>query len=237
MSNIFKGINFFEIFPGLRKKSKLMILDFKQINNNLPDYQNIEKFFIKSQKKRLNPRLAQYRQKFNDIFLRKSGASYLIGRFGEDRIEMLRHGDLAKEKFTIHLGIDIFCKNLELVYCPYDGEIVRMGNSPGPEGYGHYVFIKHQIKKQTWYSFYGHLGKAKVKLGPIMKGQVIGKLGDWPENGGWSRHLHFEVLKKLPQGGPPDGYCQLSKFYIFKKNFLDPNLVLQLKLPNLKINN
>ena len=105
-----------ELMPKLFSSYELMVLDFSKISENLPEYKNIKSFFEKSYLAKINPRLPENRQAFNDFFLDKSGKHYLISQYREDRIEMLRGSNIEKEGRTIHLGIDIFSKNLGMPF-------------------------------------------------------------------------------------------------------------------------
>lgn len=226
-------MEFTEIIKGMRTNSEVMILDFNQIPKNIEDYKNIKLFFENSLKQGIDPKLPENREKFNDNFIQKSRKRFLIGRYLEDRKEMLKGSKIAEEGRTLHLGIDIFSADLENIYSPEDGEIVRTGLEPGPHSYGHYVIIKHMNKDKIWYSFFGHLSKNLPKLGKVSKGQKISRLGDWinNENGGWSRHVHYQILTNLPkENETPIGYTSKENLSINKNLFPDPNTVLQLKI-------
>ncbi len=199
----------FELLPELFTKSELMILDFNQIPSNLPEYKNIKLFFEKSRDAGNDPKLPENRQEFNNNFLDKTGKRYLISRYAEDRIEMLRGSKIAEEWRTIHLGIDIFSKNLEIVYAPCNGEIVATGFEEGGHSFGHYLILKPDLKLTKNYIFLGHLSKELLNIGSVTKGQKIADLGDYVngENGGWSRHLHVQLLADFPQNNLlPPGY-------------------------------
>ncbi|MEK6927398.1 MAG: peptidoglycan DD-metalloendopeptidase family protein [Nanoarchaeota archaeon] len=227
-------MEFAEIIKGMRKKSEIIFLDFNQIPQNIEDYKNIKLFFEECIKKGINPKLPENRQKFNNIFINKSGKKFLIGRYLEDRKEMLKGSKIAEDGRTYHLGIDIFSSDLEDIYSPEDGEIVRTGCEPGSHSYGNYIIIKHITKDKTWYSFLGHLSKDFPKLGKVSKGQKIARLGDWAnnENGGWSRHLHYQILTQLPkENETPIGYTSKENLNLNKNLFPDPNTTLL--LPNI----
>ena len=117
----------YELLPELFTQSELMILDFNQVSANMPEYKNIKVFFEKSRAHGMDARRPEQRQKFNNNFLQKAGKRYLISRYAEDRIEMLRGSKVAEEGRTIHLGIDIFSQNLEHVYAPCNADIVATG--------------------------------------------------------------------------------------------------------------
>ena len=214
----------FELMPELFSKSEIMILDFNQIPSDLPDYKNIKLFFDKSRASGKDPKAPENRQEFNNNFLNTAGLRYLISRYGEDRIEMLKGSKIAEEGRTIHLGIDIFSKNLEPVYAPCDGEIVMTGFEEGGHSFGHFIILKPDPKITENYIFLGHLSKNLPSKGPVKKGQKIANLGDYVdgENGGWSRHLHVQLLRDLPKDNIiPPGYS--SKENLTQKMLEYPN--------------
>ncbi len=63
----------------------------------------------------------------------------------------------------------------------------------------------------------------------MSKGEQIAKLGDFieGENGGWSRHLHYQILTDLPsQGTTPIGYSTELDLPSNKNKFPDPKDIL-----------
>lgn len=204
--------------------SQLMILDFGDIPSNTPPQANIQNFFKESQEKGYNPRLPEYRQRFNNSFLKYSQKRYLVSRYGEDRSAMLAGTQIADEGRTIHMGMDIFSRDLEAVYAPCKGEVLRTAYEAQDHGYGYYLVFKPD--EADVYFFFGHLSKNfEITTGRVEAGQHIATLGDFTnnENGGWSRHLHLQVTKELPpQGKTPDGYSTRANFASNSQKFPDP---------------
>ncbi len=221
---------FAEVLPDLRSRSEVLYLDFREIPPHYPPHKNIQLFFERCQQESIDPRLPEHRQRFNNDFLQRTGNRYLIGRYLEDRIEMLRGSSIAEEGRTLHLGIDLFSQNLEKVFSPSNGIIARVGCEPGPHGYGNYLIIEHQTNSQPWYSFFGHLAKHLPNPGRMVSpGDEIATLGDFidDENGGWSRHLHYQLLRELPpEGETPPGYASKQNVEGWQQRFPDPRLVL-----------
>jgi murein DD-endopeptidase MepM/ murein hydrolase activator NlpD len=136
---------------------------------------------------------------------------------------MLSDTPAGKIGRTIHLGMDIFSANLEPVYAPCAGKIVRSGYERGFGEYGNYLIL--QPKQADYYLFFGHLANNRLGIGPVDNGQVIGHLGDYEdnENGGWSRHLHIQILKQLPPTNEtPIGYSTMNDFVTNHNLFPDP---------------
>ena len=94
--------------------------------------------------------------------------------------------------------------------------------------------MKHQEEGICFYSLYGHLSVASAlerKPGErIHKGERIAVLGNYPENGNWTPHLHFQVMLSLidyQDDFPGVGYyCQINTF---KSICPDPNLLFDLQ--------
>lgn len=205
-------------------QSKLMILDFALIPRGLPTAENIQLFFETQSKAGVNPRLPEHRQVFNNRMLTETGARYLVSQYGEDRSAMLAGSSIADEGRTLHMGIDIFSRELETVYAPCDGTIVRASYEDQDHGYGHYIVFKPNNAEV--YFFMGHLSKKLPQLGAVKAGEAIATLGDFhdQENGGWTRHLHLQICTELPpEGQTPIGYSTKQAFAVNSLKFPNPS--------------
>jgi murein DD-endopeptidase MepM/ murein hydrolase activator NlpD len=192
--------------------SRVVILDFDQLTADVPADENIQLFFDRTINAGKNPRAPEARQLFNNKLLQKFNCRYLIGRYGEDRRAMLADTPAGKEGRTIHMAIDVFARDLEPVLAPCNGTIARSGYEAGFGEYGNYLVLRPE--NADYFIFFGHLSDDKLHEGTVTKGQQIARLGDHldNENGGWSRHLHLQVLKQLPiRGDTPDGYSSKKK--------------------------
>lgn len=203
-----------EPLEGLFEHSRWVTLDLIKITNEVPDDENIYRFFERLQTNGLEPRSAENRQAFNDSLLGKAGVRYLVSGYGEDRSEMLKGSEIAKQGRTIHLGVDIFCKELETIYTPCDGEIVEVGYESENHSFGNFVILKPDDASLP-YLFFGHLSNSSKPNGHVKAGDSIGSLGDYQdnENGGWSRHLHLQCFAQLPRN------AQERIGYLSKKDF------------------
>jgi hypothetical protein len=168
------------------------------------------------------------RQIYNEEVLKRSGRRYLIGKYLEDRSLLLTGEEhVARSGRFIHLGIDMFCKNLEEIHAPEDGVIAFRGCEPGPEGFGHYVITEHVSAGIKWWGMYAHLGHVRHNTGyKLEKGEVLAELGGFKDNGGWSRHLHFQLFSQEPDS--IIGYVAPDDVPEQRKINPDPNLVLKL---------
>lgn len=204
--------------------SKELILDFSKIPHSTPKLEDISIFFSESKSIGIDPKLPENRQNFNNRVLESSGFRYLVSGYLENRGSMIEGSEIMNEGRYLHLGIDIFSKNLETIYSPCDGRIVEIGLEPEDHSFGNYLIL--QPNDQTLpYIFFGHLDSSKKNLGPVKTGNVIAKTGDFlnSENGGWSRHLHLQMLRKKPKvGEAPPGYTSLDSLEESKVDYPDP---------------
>ena len=85
----------------------------------------------------------------------------------------------------------------------------------------------------VFYTLYGHLSKdslSNLKVGQTFtKGQQIGNIGNYPENGNWPPHLHFQIiLDMLGLSGDYPGVAYHDEREIWKSICPDPSLFLGL---------
>ncbi len=197
--------------PELFSRSEVLIWNFAEITD-IDAPKNIQKYMREQVAHGQDPSDAYHRQTFNEQVLNNSRSRYLIGRYLEDRRDILRGSHIEREGRTYHLAIDIFSKNQEPVFAPCDGIIVVSAKEPGLHNYGNYLILRPDDTELP-YIFFGHLADNKRALGQVRAGQQIGQLGSFAqlENGGWSIHLHLQLLMELPQAGEaPIGYSSLA---------------------------
>lgn len=214
-------MSFGEPLEGVFNNSGVVILDFAQIPSDAPPRTSIKHFFNWCADLERDPRSPEMRQEFNDLFLATYGLRYLIGRYREDRTSMLAGSQMLAEGRTVHLGIDVFASDLEPIYSPSDGQIVTTGYEDQKRGYGHYLTIKP--KDREIFLFLGHLAQDLPNEGEIKKGDRIARLGNFDENGGWSRHLHLQIMTEPPiPGETPIGYSSKQDIELNSQKFPDP---------------
>lgn len=131
---------------------------------------------------------------------------------------------------TWHKGIDLVAsatsgKGADYI-CAYDDGVVTAyqngmsGNTDetGEKGMGNYVILKHSNGYKTRYM---HLlkGSVKVKTGDkVLKGQVIGYMGNTGNSTG--RHLHFDISRDEKM---PNSYYSNGRYYVDPKPYLAGN--------------
>ena len=141
-------------------------------------------------------------------------------------------GNKGRESRSVHLGIDYWLPEYTSVHALFDGEVVIAVNDEGDKEYGGLVVLKHQTEDFTFYTLYGHNtieSATKHKLGDlILKGEKIAELGNYPENGNWAPHLHFQVMLSLfDYKIDYPGVAYLSQIDVWKSVCPDPNLLFK----------
>jgi Ser/Thr protein kinase RdoA (MazF antagonist)/murein DD-endopeptidase MepM/ murein hydrolase activator NlpD len=110
-------------------------------------------------------------------------------------------GNNGRESRTIHLGIDFWFHANTPVHAIFDGEVVTSCNDAGDKEYGGLVILKHHVEDFEFYTLYGYNtveSATKHQLGDIIKkGEKIAELGNYPENGNWAPHLHFQIMMSM----------------------------------------
>ncbi len=167
----------------------------------------------------------------------RQGAGYAIGLYGEDR-EVYR-GDqfrtpASPEWRSQHLGVDIFIAADTPLYAPLAGRVLSMVDNDAPYDYGPTVILEHQAGDgPLFWTLYGHLSRATLTTiaagQTVQAGDLIGYIGDHHVNGGWSPHLHFQIMTdRLDMTGEFPGVGQPSLWPVWSRIVPDPNLILRL---------
>lgn len=159
---------------------------------------------------------------------------YLEPRLVYNTAAYQKNGNERKENRTIHLGIDFWLPSGTAVHAPLKGEVVIAENDAGDKEYGGLIILKHEVQELSFYSLYGHLSvqsaTSRVVGEIIEEGGFIAHLGNYPENGNWPPHLHFEfMLSMLDYQKDFPGVAYHGEIDIWKSICPDPNLVFKLK--------
>ncbi|MFT3998164.1 MAG: peptidoglycan DD-metalloendopeptidase family protein [Asticcacaulis sp.] len=129
------------------------------------------------------------------------GEPLLIGGYDEDRgiyDSDVFAGDGGQRR-TVHLGIDLFAPAGVVVFAPIDGRVHSFQDNDNPKDYGPTLILEHHPATDvTFWTLYGHLSRDSLDgltVGRIFAaGEVIARLGGRMVNGGWSPHLHFQII-------------------------------------------
>ena len=136
-----------------------------------------------------------------------------------------------KSRRDTHLGIDIFAKAGTNIRAPLDGKVFILKNNAYEYDYGPTIILEHKVNLEKFYTIYGHLSKKCLKIlkvgKKIKKGEKIAEIGNYPINGNWPPHLHFQI--SLDMMGENENFPGVSEDLIldlWSKISPDPNLIL-----------
>lgn len=168
------------------------------------------------------------------------GAMIGIGRYLEPRAFYLteifegRPGD-PRERRTIHTGLDIFTEAGVEIRAPLPGRVFSVFDNGQGLDYGPTVMLEHDGPAGPFWTLYGHLEAASVETlevgGEISAGDVIARIGQASENGGWPPHLHLQIVTDLLgfEGQFP-GVALPREQSVWASFSPDPNLVARFPL-------
>lgn len=196
-----------------------LVLDFSRASPllNAPDAGNSEPALT-----------ARIRRSMGD-----AGVRVAVGRFDELRLsyDSLR-GDDASDPRVVHLGVDVFVEPGLMVHAPIAGIVHDSGTGKSPLGFGPTVVIRHETGDGTvFFTLYGHLDREAPIVCPpgraVAPGAQLGRVGTPDVNGGWTPHLHFQVIMDLlGLGRRFPGMGRLTQRDAWRELCPNPNLVL-----------
>lgn len=170
--------------------------------------------------------------------LEESGFSAGIGRYNENRTIYSRsplfNGLAEEDKRTIHLGIDIWARPGTKVYTPFEAVVHSFKDNNTFGDYGPTIILKHNIDGFVFHTLYGHLSRPSLDglvIGrTIAKGSEIARIGNYPTNGNWPPHLHFQIVEDLlGMNGDFYGVTSSKEKEFYLRNSPDPNLILRIR--------
>ncbi len=138
------------------------------------------------------------------------------------------------QRRTAHLGVDIFAPAETAIYAPLAGKIHSLANYPEAQDYGPVLILKHEPKDNLcFYTLYGHLSPETLERWTIGErvdaGALLATIGDYPQNGNWTPHLHFQIVVDLLDFGDNcPGVCAPHLRDVWTSLSPDPNHVLRL---------
>lgn len=147
------------------------------------------------------------------------GEPLRAGGYGEDRsvyTQTLFAPD-GEEPRTVHLGLDVFAPAGADVFTPLSGRVHSSRINDAEGDYGPTIILEHApVAGLKFHTLYGHLSRDSLKgLKPgtaFMAGERIADLGTKRENGGWSPHLHFQIILDIGSAkGDYPGVCRRSE--------------------------
>ncbi|TRX24279.1 peptidoglycan DD-metalloendopeptidase family protein [Flavobacterium franklandianum] len=173
---------------------------------------------------------------FIEDHLSKNRAKVAFGGYNEVRNlykqKALFNDEQANER-NIHIGIDLWIEAGTAVLAALDGTVYGFDYNIGAGNYGPTIILKHSLENQTFYTLYGHLSAESIEDIEIntffKKGQQLATLGDSSVNGGYSPHLHFQIIKNIGKNfSDYPGVCNLKDLEYYLENCPNPNLLLKI---------
>jgi murein DD-endopeptidase MepM/ murein hydrolase activator NlpD len=149
----------------------------------------------------------------------KPGEPLRAGGYGEDRgvYSQALFAPEGVEPRTVHLGLDVFAPAGADVFTPLSGRVHSSRINDAEGDYGPTIILEHApAPGLKFHTLYGHLSRESLKgLKPgaaFMAGEPIATLGTRRENGGWTPHLHFQVILEIGAAkGDYPGVCRRSE--------------------------
>ncbi len=172
-----------------------------------------------------------------ESLLRAEGVQTAIGRYDEPRLlytsPLFATGPRPEDEWrTIHIGLDLFADAGTPVYAPLDGVVHAFADNPSRQDYGPVIVIRHvTTANDVFFTLYGHLSRTSLdglhEGKPIARGEQIGTFGTAEVNGGWTPHLHFQVITDtLDLGADFPGVALASQRRAWLGLCPDPNLIV-----------
>lgn len=163
--------------------------------------------------------------------VKKNKKRFGYGGYSEDRALYLNTELFnSDDKRTIHLGIDIWCPPGTSVYLPYHARIHSFQDNNRNGDYGPTIITRQTIQNESFFFLFGHLSrKSMINLSAgkkFLKGEKLAELGDYNENGNWSPHLHFQIIKDIGNySGDYPGVASKVDMDFYRTNCPDPKLI------------
>ena len=169
--------------------------------------------------------------------IQAAGVKAGIGQYNEARMlytsSLFVAGDApTEEQRAVHIGMDLFAEAGTAVYAPIAGRVLAFSNNDALQDYGPVVILEHTTDRgEPFYTLYGHLSADTLEglhAGrPIACGERFGRVGSADVNGGWTPHLHFQIITDLlDMGCDFPGVVRSGERSLWTLFSPDPNLIL-----------
>ena len=159
-----------------------------------------------------------------------------IGRYNEARPIYL--ADMFAldhhERRTVHIGVDLLAPADTPIYAPLAGKVHSLADHPLEQDYGPTLILKHQPSADLcFFTLYGHLSPTMLESvavgGAVEAGDLLAHIGDYPRNGNWTPHLHFQIIVDMMDYRDEfPGVCAPALRELWTSLSPDPNHILRL---------
>ncbi len=163
--------------------------------------------------------------------LREEGATAGIGRYREPRVLYSAPAFGAprdRNRRTVHMGVDVFVPPGTPVYAWLDGTVHTVRDNAAPLDYGPVVILQHRTDDgDIFHTLYGHLSRESLAALPVgrgvRRGEAFATIGSAEVNGGWTPHIHFQVIADLLDlGADFPGVCRATELPVWEAFSPDP---------------
>ncbi len=161
--------------------------------------------------------------------LKAAHAKCGFGGYGEKRdlYQRSAHFSATDAWRSIHLGVDFWMPAGTKVRATLPGKVHSFRDNDNPGDYGSTIILQHHIGNEVIHSLYGHLSRpslAGLEVGQlVVRGEMIGRLGEPFENRAWPPHLHFQLIKDMGDfRGDYPGVCTAAERDRYLLNCPDP---------------
>jgi len=171
--------------------------------------------------------------------MRDAKVNVSIGRYDEPRLLYVAPAFALgprpiDEHRTIHIGLDLFAEAGMPVFAPLAGTVHAFADNSAPQDYGPVIILRHETDDGVeFFTLYGHLSRESLdglEVGRAVKaGEQIATLGVADVNGGWTPHLHLQVITDLIGLGTDfPGVARPSQRALWCALCPDPNLLTRI---------
>ncbi|MCI4442643.1 MAG: peptidoglycan DD-metalloendopeptidase family protein [Lentimicrobium sp.] len=214
----------------------LQLENIKVIDNTIPysQYSPIDLSISNEELLKINMENTADFENYIENHLQKNNAKVAFGGYNEERNLYNQNAHFNEDKRNIHIGMDLWIKAGTSILAALDGTVYGFDFNAGKGNYGPTIILEHTIENQTFYTLYGHLSVESIEnieIGTLFKkGQTLATLGDSSVNGGYSPHLHFQIIKNIEDNfSDYPGVCSKNTLNYYLENCTDPNLLLKIK--------
>lgn len=150
---------------------------------------------------------------------------WAYGGYNERRKNMYTAPQYGGRRY-IHMGVDIWADVGKPVFAVSAGEVAYLENHDEEGNYGTTIVLKQNTEKGIVYALYGHLSLSSLQMhkpgDQVAAGNLVGRLGDEAENGGWIPHLHYQLSVNDPGEADMPGVVSDKEHAEALKKYPDP---------------
>ena len=191
---------------------------------------------LSSNNHRLTPEIVSDTAQFDRLVQQMLAPNKVgIGGYLESRSLYQRSPLFSEEEIrSLHIGVDVWTPAGTKAHASWPGRIQSFNDNRGFGNYGPTIILEHAAEGAIFFTLYGHLSRQSlqnIRVGQLVdKSEEVGEVGNYPENGSWPPHLHFQVMTDLlGYEGDFPGVIAPSQKHLYESICIDPQLLLTFK--------